>query len=170
MRTRFRRPDLGRPADGRRSSTPSASLLGHTRELSGAIVKDVGEREAVFCEKVARFLRYHRLNVNSNLRADCWASNAWRRACGQLPIKSRSGVGITLNRCRQVAAAAPARSGQARIDLVAHQFGNRRFALHYVEVDLIRYVRKTDNDTAFAIDLDAAITQPAKLVVIRHAN
>jgi hypothetical protein len=53
---------------------------------------------------------------------------------------------------------------------VAHEFGNRWLALNYVEVDLIRDVRKPDDDAALMIDLNAAITQPTKLVVIRHAT
>lgn len=48
MRTRFGRPDFGRPADGRGFSPPTASSSsGHTRKPSGAIVKDVGERDVV---------------------------------------------------------------------------------------------------------------------------
>ena len=71
MRTRFGRPDFGRPADSRRFSAPSASSSsGHTRELSGAIVKDVGERDAVLYENIARCLSDHRLHVNPYFRAD----------------------------------------------------------------------------------------------------
>lgn len=170
MRTRFGRPDFGRPADGRRSSTTSrASLSGDTREPSSAIIKYVSERDSVSYKKIARFLRYHRLHVNSNLGADCRAPSACRRACRQCAIRSRS-AWIMLNWCRQVSAAPPARSSRARIDLVAHELGNRWLALNCVEVDLIRDVRKPDDDAALMIDLNAAITQPTKLVVIRHAT
>ncbi|MGA8533512.1 MAG: hypothetical protein WB615_05345 [Candidatus Tumulicola sp.] len=51
----------------------------------------------------------------------------------------------------------PARSSQVRIDLVAHEFGDRRLALDNVEINVIRYCRKTDDDPALAINLNAAI-------------
>ena len=144
MRTRFGRPDFGRPAVSRRLSAPSAwSSLGHTRKLSGAIVKDVGERDSVFNENIARCLSDHRLDVNPHLRADCRASNPWRGAFRQLPMKFAQRSWIALNRRRQVAAAAATRSGPARIDLVAHQFGDRRLAFDSIEVNLIRYLGKT---------------------------
>jgi hypothetical protein len=140
------------------------------RELSGAVVKDVGEGDAVFYESIVRRLSYHRLHVNSNLRADCRASNAWRRAFRQSPIKSSSASWIALNRSRQVLPAAAMRSGPARIDLVAHQFGDRRLAFDNIEVNLIRYLGKTHDDPAFVIDLDAAIAQPVEFIVVGHAN
>ena len=80
MRTRFGRPDFGRPADGRRFSPPTgASSSGHTRKPSGAIVKDVGERDVVSYKNVARFLSDHRLHVNPRLRADRRPADARRR-------------------------------------------------------------------------------------------
>ena len=57
-----------------------------------------------------------------------------------------------------------------RIDLVAHELGDRRLALNQVEVNVIRYLRKTNDDPAFVINLNAAIAQPVKLVVVGHAN
>ena len=80
MRTRLGRPDFGRPADGRRFSAPAASSSsGHTRKHSGAIVKDVGERDVVFYKNVPRFLSDHRLHVNPRLRADRRPADARRR-------------------------------------------------------------------------------------------
>ena len=70
MRTRFGRPDFGRPADSGRFSPPTTSSSGHTRKPSGAIVKNVGKRDAVFYKNIPRFLRDHRLHVNPRLRAD----------------------------------------------------------------------------------------------------
>ena len=122
MRTRFGRPDLGRPTDGRRFSSPmGSSLSGHTQEPLGAIVKDVGERDAVFYRNISGFLSNHRLHVNPYFRADRWPPDA----CGrQLPMKSR-GAWIALNR-RRGGGAAATRSIPARIDPVAHEFGDRR--------------------------------------------
>ena len=80
MRTRFGRPDFGRPADGRRFAAPTgSSFSGHTRKPSGAIVKDVGERDTVFCKNIPRFLSDHRLHVNPRLRADRRPADARRR-------------------------------------------------------------------------------------------
>jgi hypothetical protein len=94
MRTRFGRPDFGRPADGLRFSPGTASSSsGHTRKPSGAIVKDVGERDVVSYKNIARFLSDHRLYVNPRLRADRRPADARRR----LLISSRS-AWITLDR------------------------------------------------------------------------
>lgn len=80
MRTRFGRPDFGRPADGRRFSAPTAaSSSGHTRKPLGAIVKDVGESYAVFYKNIPRFLSDHRLHVNPRLRADGRPADTRRR-------------------------------------------------------------------------------------------
>jgi hypothetical protein len=62
------------------------------------------------------------------------------------------------------------RSSQARIDLAAHKFGDRRLALNNVEVTIIRYRRKTDDDPTLVINLNAAVAQPVELVVVGHAN
>ena len=94
MRTRFGRPDFGRPEDGRRFSPPAPTWSsGHTRKPSGAIVKDVGERYAVFYKNIPRFLSDHRLHVNPRLRADRRPADTRRR----LLINSRS-AWITLDR------------------------------------------------------------------------
>jgi hypothetical protein len=94
MRTRFGRPDFGRPADRWRFPPPTASSpSGHTRKPSGAIVKDVGERDAVFYENIPRFLSDHRLHVNPRLRADRRPADARCR----LLIRSCS-ARITLDR------------------------------------------------------------------------
>jgi hypothetical protein len=134
------------------------------RKLSGAIVKDVGERDAVLYENIARRLSDHRLHVNPYFQADRRPPDA----CGdQLPMKSR-GAWIALNRRRQVAAAAT-RSITARIDLVAHEFGDRRLAFDNIEVNLIRYLGKSHDDPAFVVNLYGAIAQPVELIVVGHA-
>ena len=57
----LRASDFGRPADGPRFSAPTASSSsGHTRKPSGAIVKDVGERYAVFYKNIPGFFSDHR--------------------------------------------------------------------------------------------------------------
>ena len=61
------------------------------------------------------------------------------------------------------------RSSQARIDLAAHEFGDRRLTLNNAEVNIIRYCRKTDDDPTLAINLNAAVAQPVE-VVVAHAN
>jgi hypothetical protein len=138
--------------------------------LSGAIVKDVRERDTVLHEKIARCLGYHRLHVNPYFRANRRASNAWHGAFRQLPIKPRSALWIALNRRRQVLAAAATRSGPARIDLVAHQFSDRRLTFDSIEVNLIRYLWKTHDDPALVIDLHAAIAQPVEFIVVGRAK
>jgi hypothetical protein len=140
------------------------------RKLPDAIVKNVRERNAVPYEKIARYLSDHRLHVNPHFRADWRASNTWHRAFRQLPIKSRRATWIALNRRRQVLAAAATRSSPTRIDLVTHEFGDRRLAFDSTEVNLVRYLRKTHDDPALVIDLHAAIAQPVDLIVVGHAK
>jgi hypothetical protein len=53
---------------------------------------------------------------------------------------------------------------------VAHEFGDRRLALNNVEVNVIRCRRKTNDDPAPVIDLNAAVAQPVEFVVVGHAN
>jgi len=62
------------------------------------------------------------------------------------------------------------RSSQARIDVTAHEFGDRRLALNNVEVNVIRYRRKTDDDPALVINVNAAVAQPVELVVVGQVN
>jgi hypothetical protein len=140
------------------------------RELSGALVKDVGKRDTVLDENIARCLSDHRLHVNPHFRADCRASNAWRRAFRQSLIKLLSASWIALNRRRQVLTAPATRSSSVTIDLVTHQFDDRRLAFDNIEVDLIGYLRKTHDDPALVVDLDAAISEPVELIVVGHAK
>jgi hypothetical protein len=62
------------------------------------------------------------------------------------------------------------RSGHARVDLAAHKFGDRRLALNNVEVNIIRYRRKTNDDPTLAVNLNAAVAQPVEVVVVGHVS